>query len=163
MSGDMTGDEYVAWGKQVHAKRAKLVAKRTYRPERNINVQHDPVLLAMQAVLDGEVLNLHTRVVDARCGMSADFQHLGADIEIRKPHALPQRQQFVPLMDCPDSVSGPMRQQINTGRYPTLEEHLTKTSPAWTVFVNEFTEDDFGGYRYEPYVPGTQEDRPCQT
>jgi len=77
-----------------------------------------------------------------------DVVDLEADIVLTNVHALPQRQQSIcpPSMPLHECVSEPMRQQMDTGRWPTVEEHLAGTSPPYEVFYDTWGHLTFALY-----------------
>jgi len=144
VDGSISGDEYLKLAHERHEARKRrqalepdLAASHT-RPERQIN-KDDPLLAAMlRAVTDKKQKRPYqSRLLDGT--PCADC----SDIVIREPQRLPQRQQFMRLGSCPDNISPPMMEQLASDKYPTLADHQSGRSPAYT-----FTIDDLGQFVY---------------
>jgi len=76
-----------------------------------------------------------------------------ADVIITDVHRLMQRQRMRPRSDDMQiSCSAAMLIQQETGRYPTLEEHLEGTSPAY-----EIDQDEWGKWITRLYIPDESE------
>jgi len=61
-----------------------------------------------------------------------------ADITIVDVHKLPQRQRFnPPADDSKFSCSAAMRKQQDTGKYPTIAEHLAEKTPLYKAAVDK--------------------------
>lgn len=70
-----------------------------------------------------------------------EVPYLGdVDISIRNVHNLPTRPRFRPAALQPVGDCGPtdaMREQMNTGEYPTLDDHAKRRSPAFEPLMDD--------------------------
>jgi hypothetical protein len=163
----MSAEEYTRRALELHAeqlalnkKAAKLLSEsgRRVRPELNIDSE-DLLIKAVRAVHSGNLAASNGIHLDAagKTVASGPMED-DADITIHNVHELKQRQRFVKSKGCPlTSMSWPMMQQQDTGKYPTLEEHRAGTSPAYTV-----DQDEFGNLIFKEYH-GTDASLPYNT
>jgi len=158
-TGTISGEEYQRMAAELAARKRQLVADnaafrvlcgRTTRPE--CNITHNDVAVAAESLAtlaEGKQI-----VLSPGKGPCTQDKLDDADIVIKDVHKLPQRQKFRPLPDdMRISCSSAMLIQQETGKYPTLEDHLNKTSPAYRV-----TEGQFGQMIYEPIEEHNQMD-----
>ena len=162
--GAMSGEDFLRKAAIYHKEQAARLRKYRgprQRPER-ASPKDSPVTKAIrhgfQAAGQVEVIDGATGKMQAEQKATSfisvfgcDVVDLEADIVITNVHAIPQRQRSIvpPGMAAHECVSAPMQKQMDTGRWPTLREHLEGISPAYT-----FSYDPWGHLEFSRYSGG---------
>ena len=141
--GSMSAEEYLKRAVALNERRKALDRERNllanYRKRADAD---DAINMDMLAELFRQAPQPHeTAVIDFCPETPQRFTAPSvndADITVRGVHRLPVRVQCAhPLCGIYCSATEPMRQQMNSGEYPTLEAHRDRTSVAYEPRIDE--------------------------
>jgi hypothetical protein len=148
--GSMTADEYLQAATQLNEEQFELDRRRRELNSRYTNQsQHDappipvvgPLSLHMTSVLQDRRSRAIEFVEGGRAVTCESPQPTGPDsiLVIHGVHNMPGRvtgrQRAHPGLEA---MTGPMRQQQATGEYPTIDDHMARTSPAFELMMHTF-------------------------
>ncbi len=142
--GSMSGDEYLRRAAELNKNRSTAGRRPTiYRHKRRAARPINEHVLArhFQRAAKPSTSEQITTVIDfsdAKLPAAHQVQYRGVDLVIRGVHNLPTRIHCAhPSFIGHHSATEPMRAQMASGKYPTLEEHHARSSIAYEPFIDE--------------------------
>jgi len=137
----MPADEYLRKAAELNEREQTL--RNAHKPQADAKTVVNADLLAQQyrQVLARRLPD-ETVVIDFGHAKSGPNVHRirfsDVDIIVHGVHNLPTRVACGhPLSNGHHSATEPMRHQMNSGRYPTIEDHIARSSVAFEPFIDE--------------------------